>query len=1098
MPNRHDALVVKLISIGISQDLTFIEHIKYTKVGNELKWTEEDFVASYRKIFMALITLAFILNDYELRRLCVQAASACEPKTKFSAAILKSLPCSRSSISEANPEYQQALLQLREILESFQSAIKMEISLPSTWQKASIVCYENLDFFNRRIRLSEDLKPLEYPGIEKRLKRPRADSSEEVKETEKKDLDFKKILSESKEFALDISNRFKQLKNSYNSTLFSEITPPLASEIQAIICNEIRHSPDFEIEDGKILMKISEEMCLEASRNYHIKWFWIDTERKKMNKADLFFDFNMEPRDLKDIEVGTMYHEGIVPVYDLSQRSFTMFDIENVMLFTIMEKKRLFIKQEFIELNRNKGVEQTNEQSHHAFNYLICRAPPEHGRLLRIQSAGLTSSSVYEYCLENYTFDAIPGRYKYTKKHADTGESPGETNVNPLTKPEKVPKVSRTTPSKVTVAKLPVDQKPGPACKAMTKKEERAQSGFLPATETFKASEEFLGILDLLANELSIVAGSKVSLDLKKLSDESSPHIFELTYKGSTLMNIKATKKRNNISFPPTQYKFDLPARIHGSLNIETEWKDTVIYDVNFEPQLKSVALKSSISGSITFDHVSINVKDIEIECTLHGLKSSFKLGLRMGSRSRHKTELSRNSRDGIKFLSESNSNSSRVSTPKLLPANTVELPVQVKAEATSHNFDSPVVDSSQTSHHETPEQVVTSMTPESSTSVVAYTVPVSTYQAQINICEQNYQHTDSNNDRPSIIHQTEPSYSFHMNGSFSEEVLRKIKIEDETKEVTTIAPTIEEMQTAISIIKTEASCEEIQFEAVSSSSQSLPDLSNQIIPKIEKCQILKVEHVSPKNLANNQSNGCGDTSPMDNQEVLNTKTKVNGQKIKREKKSHATYAAPVGGTLDDFEELLSDSAHFVKTGPPIIVPVSNSPHEPTPPKSPPPLHYPECYNRRVLDPLRKSVEFKTEPIDLSADRIMSHTPPEDVIDLTEDTDESYSIKRAKPCPRSKKLVKTNNYQFCKDIFSMHEDQSKLKEQYSRVLKKVEAKNKNSENSCNLKDIPKSKVYLIDVLTHIDQSQPKSDIKVKVEAVRTKLKPNVSSFSYYL
>lgn len=1130
MPNRHETLVIKLISIGISHDLSFLEKIKYTKENGKSKWSESDFVAVYRKLFMALLTLGFIIKDYKLRRLCIQAASVCEPVTKFCEEILTYFPDGEMPTANDSPEMKEVYWQLREQIETFQSAIKMNISLPSTWSKASVMCYENLDFYNRRIRLSEELKPLAYPGVEKYLKRPRVYSTDEVPVVEKKELKAEEILLESKKFATDISSRFRRLKIPTTSQNI-----PTSSEITVKIIKTLQTSNSFEFENGKIFMKLSDSLSLESSKNYHIHWYWIEKERLKVNAAYLFFDFNMKPRDATPcIDVASIYRKGIVRVYDLCQRSFTIFDTENVMLYTIMDKKRYFIKQEFIDLNHNKLVQDTNDQSQHAFNYLLCQKLPEYSRVSRIQAIGLTSSNVYEYCLERYTFDATPCRYKYLKKIQDTDH---EENLDISSEPtkvnlEKIPKAPRTTSSKDVV------RKPGPACNTMTKKAERAQAGFIPSTETFHASEEMMGIFALLENELSKAAGCKVSINLKQLMDESSPHKISVTYNASTLMTVKVSKKRNNHICTERSIEFSLPARVHSWFIIGSEWTDSIVYDKNFDnPRLESVETSKNLSGNITFDHVTVNVKSIDLECNFGGSLNMIKLGMRMGSRSRAKNE---SSREGNKSISEASGILSPKRPFKLpmnndlvlnLPTNNelVQTPVIIKLEPNSQEYDPPLGDSSQDYQmNQTPEQVVNPVISETQNNLIEASDHGDNsvnYSQLTNYDQHNGSIEMMNavqsppvinyNVDPSIIHQSET-----FNGTFDDPMMEaseiKLEVRSDTmdfipssKEVqqTEINETAEIIQFEPAQVKAEHVCEENQF-GMMPALQNLPEISIGIIPKAEKLEVHKVEDVTPSKLHENQSNGrlngfddssSTDTASSADNQVVPVKS-FNGYGIERSHVStKCNSEAPVGGTVDDFEEMLTD-VHVVKKpilpkDPPVCKPKAKAQ---MPPKNPPSSHLPEVYNRRQLDPRINSVEIKQDTLDLS---------PEDVIDLTVTDEAEYVIKHVRPCPRSKKLAITKldilNSSF-ENIFPTCGDRSdKLKENYSRVLKKVEAKNKVFpkrvhdevyENvSAKIQAEPKRcKVHLYNVMQHIDRNQPRRNIKVNVEAVNLKFKASVS------
>jgi hypothetical protein len=80
-------LAMKLISIGLSHDITYLEDVKYSTSGDTITTSqgeisrEDEFVIVYHRMYLALVNLAMIMPDYGLQRLCFQAASVCEPIT---------------------------------------------------------------------------------------------------------------------------------------------------------------------------------------------------------------------------------------------------------------------------------------------------------------------------------------------------------------------------------------------------------------------------------------------------------------------------------------------------------------------------------------------------------------------------------------------------------------------------------------------------------------------------------------------------------------------------------------------------------------------------------------------------------------------------------------------------------------------------------------------------------------------------------------------------------------------------------------------------------------------------------------------------------
>jgi len=220
MPNRHQTLVIKLISIGLAHDLSYLEEIRYDKADRF-----EEFQLTNKKMFLSLVTLGIILKDYDTRRFCIQAASVVEHETQFSHELLKLLPEDQAPVTvkveSDDDELDRVIQQLRNQLAYFQTAISMNKNLCSIWETTSLKIYENLDLLNCKTRLQEDLKPLMYPGVErfhkKVLPTPQPPATEEngeevVKIAPPKRTNYDDIMEANRMFNASLSDIFKNLK----------------------------------------------------------------------------------------------------------------------------------------------------------------------------------------------------------------------------------------------------------------------------------------------------------------------------------------------------------------------------------------------------------------------------------------------------------------------------------------------------------------------------------------------------------------------------------------------------------------------------------------------------------------------------------------------------------------------------------------------------------------------------------------------------------------------------------------------------------------------------------------------------------------------
>lgn len=1214
MPNRHDSLIVKLISIGISHDLTNLEQIKYTKDNATLKWTEEDFVAVYRKMFVALATLGFFIKEYSLRRLCIQAASVCEPSTKFCCDILEVLPeCDPVMPDEMKPEMKVALEQLREQLETFQSAIKMKVELPKTWEKASILCYEKLDFHHRRTLLSDDLKPLEYPGVERYLKRAKVEDAEEAKPVDEKPLNATTILEESDSFAVMISSRFKQIKNPFK--VESDLKPPTPSEVSAVITNLLRNSQDFEIgENGEVFMNLSTEGSVSGAKDCHTRWSLINTEQQNLNKPNLFFDFNMDETDEK-CDVSSMYQNGTVRVLDLCRNGCSVFDIENVMLYAITEKKMLYMQQEFVELNKNPVGDGEQSFAHAAFEYLSSKHQPEHSRLSKLSHPAYTSTSMLEYCIETYNFDLLPRRNYQKKKNLDASmkeesefngdeqmdttvemskdspmELPEELTANGqevVTKklPQKSPKVPKNMPPKVSITKKEVQPRPKKEAQPRAKKEVqprqkkeaqprlkkevqpklKKENVVVAKDETFHVSEHIMAVLLLMENGFSHAVGSKVSLDIKSLNDETSMHKVELTNSSTSTMTVKILKRRNSQACPMTMHQISLPARVHGVITAYVEVTDKIEYDKsNDNPFIKSSA-EVKFTGMISFDHSSHNIKDMDLMCTVNGVGSKFRFSMKGGSRgfrsptSKHSNEADKERRnesekDGNTLTNDLNNSLTRQTPPKTV--NSLQTSPHARANATNAFFSeastnqppsfgsNQIPDSFKISPMQhvdrppstCPVQVVNPMitTPDNKYGPESPNLVknVSSFEQALMACDS----IDMRDGMAAATLMTLRSPVYQQNIENTQHSSMKIVTEPLPLVTITqqlIQPEAQFSLCSMPVFNVEPDSVALPMFEQQNSVAHQPEAVACSQIKIEKFQILNIENVSaPINPPNVQTS----VDPIEMNFMMNaTVFRLKPEPIEMEPEHYLDESFPYECKTElDFDDEITPCIQITNPRVDIV-----SSQEQTPPTSPPPLHYPDevmkeaikselCKLPKYRRNINPTQNVKREIMDVSADRIMNNTPPDEVIDLTEEFDyprQPFGPKRIKgrplkkPRPTIKPTVTESPFAFvsCEDevdfdntCFEMLTKEVKINptainEAYSRILKKAGFKNmklirgpKRSRLSSDGSDdasgftCRQSEVHLVDVMQHIDQSVLKTHMSVNATLVKLKLPPNVS------
>ena len=684
MPNRHEDFVIKLISIGLSHDLSYLEHVKYTKDSPDS--TEIVFIKTHKKIFKALIVLGCIIKDYGIRRLCIQAAMSCETQTDFAKQILSKLPQHNTSNFETTTKMTETLNELREQLETFQSAIKKNVELSGNWTKSSINCYEDLIHLNRKAVLSEDLVPLVYPGVEKNLKRNRSESTEEAADAPKKDFDASQFMNENANFRQSISDRLKQMRHPFKPCEFVNFVIP--SEIKAVMIQILAASADFEIGcGGEVFMKLATEEVLNADE----KWRQINDEQRTSNKPNLLFDFTMNNEEsTRNCDLSVMYQEGHVRVHNLSANGFNFFDICNVMVYAIMEKKALYMKQEFIELNQNQNVTATSP-AQSAFWYVSCRGAPEYGRTMRILTLGILNDSVLEYFVETFNFFVDKGKYRFVNKYStrsatsslldDSTAGSGLDDTQKMEQPKAEKEVKRKPPKTKLVKDLIKSSKPPkdllkpPKESFRSPKEQssvvqpkvKKETKPLSPQETFQASQEILSIFKNIEEGLAVILNAPVSFDLKQMCDESSPHKVAITFNtpNDKYFPLNFSKRRNlqcghgQANSRQISTLLSLPARLHGYISVLVEHMDAIVYDENLEnPTVKSSG-RLTVSGNIGIDHCSHNIKNMDMECSGEGFKACIKVTLRNGSRSRPRSSLTDSPSTPITETNSTNSISS-------------------------------------------------------------------------------------------------------------------------------------------------------------------------------------------------------------------------------------------------------------------------------------------------------------------------------------------------------------------------------------------------------------------------------------------------------
>lgn len=1165
MPNRQESLVIKLISVGLSHDLSRLEQIKYTKEGDTMKYTEAEYVHLHRKMFAALLTLGFVVKDYSLRRLCVQAAGVCEPEGIICKEILENLPRFDAPVTLEDERMKTVLVHLREQLETFQSPIKADVNLAATWLKSSALCYENLDFLNRRKLLSENLQPLEYPGVEKYLKRSRKESGEEQEEEkEPQPLDAPKVIEELKTFELDISQRLKRIKNPFRAPNDPAIIPPTPSEIKAVIIKALRESKDFEmLRDNEMFMRVA--MPHEKLKSYRIYFFGMNKEQMKNNKANLVFDFGMTEET--DLTVTQMYQEGIVRVHDLCCQGLNIFDIENVMLYAIMEKKNFYMMQEFVALNKNQSVKVTKNPVQAAFFYLTARPLPQHALLHRTVNIAYTSTSMLDYCVDHYTFDATPCRYSYKKKGEEGEEEEdeeGEEEVK-VVKPKPLRKPTEMAPKPARKSIEPTS-KPPPPPKTLTPpvirthKAKRPPAVEINTVEPFDSSYELLSVFLLMQNELSNIIGAKVTIDMRPMSIAQSQHKVTFTYDTTSELPVNVCSLRNNKLTHITTKVLTLPARIHGNLVVTFETIDAIVYDENNEPKIKTERLPK-ISGAITFDHMSHAIKLMNIECTVGNVKSNFKFSMRGGSRSWEKktkeerkqreTDHNSTSQSGDGIINDEMKMEIKEEIKDEIKEEIKEEfkeysyhEMKVKTEPNHRSFHAPqsVIVRNQSPIRQAPVQIVSPMVSMPGyqghySTPLSHSSPVIVKNNSAFVQQQPQQHQESGHDQV-MMQMQQPNFAVHHFQQQPPEQINNCQAQVYNHEDQQQLLPVNQPQSSVN--QQPANHQHPQYHHQQFHSPTQPNHYSQFQQTPEPPQQYQQTNISPPqyqtqpNLITSTPNLSPEASVIVSAILVSPKVDtVATQTTKADKcrilsvedipPPKMSFSGPLKpeAIKNGFKPQVKNNVNQELNGidfeaelpaPQVVlkVKVEEAPvQEQTPPTSPPPLHYPvkkeviePSPKKLVLNPLNVVNKIKKEDMMASMDRILSNTPPADVIDLTEDYCEQPRIKKFHQNEMDPLAI---NFVDIGDMPSSGIDMGKcnLDREYSRVLKKVGMKKlgpgpkrqKLEFDDDRLKKIRDAQVYVIDVMEEFKEHPVfQTHMQVKTRSVRLKLPSNVSIF----
>lgn len=699
MPNSNLNLVLKLYSVGLSHDISYLEEIKYSTDKDTITTSrggvsrEEEFILVHRRMHLALLSLGCLIPHYPLARLCFHVASVCEPEANFCEKVLEKLPaCDYNDYDVGSLD--PVLVNIRYLLETFHYDIKGSTSLTTTFKTVSSYSFESLEYFNHRVQLGEDLKPLEYPGVEKYLKKQNSEDMAHVSQVSNLD----KCIKEYEDFNVELSKGFKNLLHKF-VTKKSE-TFPSQRDIFEMVKEILIHADNVYITNTNEIY--TDLLSINFKQIYSNDFKHMEeyiNKRQEENYENLYFDWKNDDEcgvenEKEAFDLDDVFKSGVVKVLKLYRKGYCTFDIENILLFAIYEKKMKFLSEEFAYLNKNRNVEldntQLQNQIHAGFLYIINRRHPEFCRLSRLTTSLKKYYHAIEYYLDSYTFDATPAKYKFllkyktykTKMDANgvTENStvieniPAEikqefpdnllpTNDNrPKRKPTKRVKIKE----EVTDGEQQVEPLQSP------RKPNNPSVVILNSNNKFNFSEEIQNVFLQLQNEMSILSGRVVKFNIKKLVDPSSHHIIRPVSMEKSVIPLQLYKVRNGNNDPrENQSQVDLAVNAKGNIILTQEFRDEVVYDeFNDNPQIKTSS-HVKVSGSIVIEKLTHNVR-FEIDCNIDSYVSKLKC-IFQGSRARSKNPIAliknRTSRKNwrISKMSSLNLNQPQISDANLI-----------------------------------------------------------------------------------------------------------------------------------------------------------------------------------------------------------------------------------------------------------------------------------------------------------------------------------------------------------------------------------------------------------------------------------------------
>ncbi|KAG5677374.1 hypothetical protein PVAND_007138 [Polypedilum vanderplanki] len=649
MPNSYNNLVLKLVSIGLSHDISYLEILKYKDSGN-FEMRDSMFKKTCCRIFQALVTLGYIIENYTVRRLCFEAAKVCEFDSNYCEKLLDRLPdCGDTNDTT---DLDETLLDIRYQLEIFQNDIRSNINLPNTFAKNSNNIYETLTYFNHCVSLNDELKPLEYPGVEKYLKKQAFEDQDHISQTS----DLDNCLREIDSYNLQLSDRLKKLQNffkSYDLPLKKQHAP--SNETIQNMCKEIfsNSAPDLfkNINDlglfGEMFSIRLQDLLVESYDSYIKRHNAINSEKETNN---LFFDFeytNESLNNIDDEEIDSLYLSGTIPVKTLFDKGFGSYDVENILLYAIMEKKMKYIPAEFEFFNKNQNVEADANQNqvYAGLLYLLNKPHPEYARLMRLTSALMRFANCMEYMLDSYIMDATPGKFKYKLKHGKItkpkveASSPppsneiemnaliSNTNCNQISTDTNTFEIGNNNSLRIAENLISEVEKQITDCNMSKtgKKPKPLPAITLNSNDTFNVSTEILNIFYNIKRELSLLTGKDVFLDLNKVSDITSSHTICSLQSTSSRISIKIVRTRNGRVDPREKsIEITMPLLVNGKLVLTNEIRDEIEYDEFFDnPKIKSTLIYR-LSGVLTVESLSHNVK-FDLDCRIDNIPSKIK-----------------------------------------------------------------------------------------------------------------------------------------------------------------------------------------------------------------------------------------------------------------------------------------------------------------------------------------------------------------------------------------------------------------------------------------------------------------------------------------